>query len=60
LIRLRIHSTGNKRQDRLVPLLQNGVGLDLVHEAAFAFKAFTHWTSHIAFYSLLFHAVVKG
>lgn len=60
LIRLRVHSVGNGRQDHFVPLLQNGARLDLVHEAAFAFKSVTHWTWHIAFYSLLFHTAVKG
>jgi hypothetical protein len=38
VIRLRIHSIGNRRQDHFVPLLQNGARLDLVHEPAFAFK----------------------
>jgi len=60
LIRLRIHSIGNRRHGHPMPLLQDGVRLDLVHEAAFAFKRFTHRTSHIAFYFLLFHALVKG
>lgn len=41
-------------------LPQNAARLNLVHEAAFAFKSFTHWTSHIALYFLLFYAVVKG
>jgi hypothetical protein len=60
VIRLRIHSIGYRRHDHLVPLLQNGVRLNLVHEPAFAFERFAHWTSHMSFYSLLFYADVKG
>jgi hypothetical protein len=54
LIRLRIRSIGNRRHDHSMPLLQNGICLNLVHQNAFAFKSVTHWTSHIAFYCLLF------
>jgi hypothetical protein len=60
LIRLHVRSLGNRTQDHLIPLPQNGARLNLVHEDAFAFKSVTHWTSHIAFYCLLFHAAVKG
>ncbi len=60
LIRLRVHSLGNSRQDHLISLLQNRARLDLVHEAAFAFKSVTHRASHIVFYCLVFFAAVKG
>jgi hypothetical protein len=53
LIRLRFHSIGNLRHDHSVPLLQDGVRLNLVHKAAFAFKSFTHWTSHNRLFSLI-------
>jgi len=42
VIWLLIYFIGHKRQDHFVPLLQNGVRLDLVHESAFTFKSFTH------------------
>ena len=60
LIWLRVHSSRNRRQDHSMPLPQDGVCLDLVHEDAFAFKGVTHWTSHIAFHCLSFDAAVKG
>jgi hypothetical protein len=60
LIRLRFRFVDNGRQNHFVPLLQNRVRFNLVHEAAFAFKSVTYWTSHIAFYCRLFYAAVKG
>jgi hypothetical protein len=60
LIRLHIRSICNRRQDHLVPLLQNGARLNLVHEAAFAFERITHLTSHISFYCRLFWDAVNG
>lgn len=42
LIRLRIGCIGNRALDHLVALLQDRARLNLVHEAAFAFKTFTH------------------
>jgi hypothetical protein len=61
LIRLRVHSIGNMRQDHLVPLLQDGARLDLVHENTFAFKGITDWTFHKGIlYCLLSSIPVKG
>src|SRR5436190_16363109 len=59
LIRLRVHLIAYRWQDHLVPLLQNAARLDLVHQAAFAFKSVTHRTSHRPFYCLLFCVAVK-
>jgi hypothetical protein len=60
LIRLSVHSIGNRRHNHPMPLLQDSARLNLIHQAAFTFKSFTHWTSHIAFYFLSFGAAVKG
>jgi hypothetical protein len=46
LIRLALRCFRVRRQEHLTPLLQNRSRLDLVHEAAFAFKGVTHWASH--------------
>jgi hypothetical protein len=55
LVRLRVLTIGYGWRDHLVSLPQNAARLDLVHQAAFSFKSFTHWTSHMGLlYSLLF------
>jgi hypothetical protein len=53
LIRLRLGSIGNRRRDHPMPLLQNGVRLDLIHKNTFAFKSVTHGTSHSFSLSLI-------
>ncbi len=60
LIRLRLHpiNIGARALDHLVPLLQNRARFNLIHQNAFAFKSVTHWTSHIAFYCLLFRPIM--
>ena len=52
LIRLRMPAIRNRRLDHPVPLLQNRVRFNLVHEAAFTFKSFANWTFHKELYIL--------